>query len=250
MDPRLYWNNVAKRIAERKGKNVIAGDDEPYYRYKRKKFLKLFHQIDFSGKRILEVGPGPGGNLLEVLKHKPLELHGLDIAEEMVALARQNLAGLNVSIEALNNQKFQYPHEYFDLSFTSTVLQHVTDEKVLKNLISEICRVTRKDVYIFERIEKRKKGNDLNIGRTITDYTQLFATHSFELKKVQFLDIYVSYLTSGTIRKCFNSSTRKEGEQISVTSRVLQNIILPISKVLDTIIKQPRDLALLHFKRK
>ena len=39
--PEPYWSDVAKRIKARKGKNVIAGDDEPYYRYKRERFLDL-----------------------------------------------------------------------------------------------------------------------------------------------------------------------------------------------------------------
>ena len=39
--PEPYWSEVADRIAERGDKNVIAGDDEPYYRYKRAEFLEM-----------------------------------------------------------------------------------------------------------------------------------------------------------------------------------------------------------------
>lgn len=67
--PEKYWSEVAKVIKKREnGKNVIAGDDEPYYRYKRQKFLSLLHSIDFSNKTLLEIGCGPGGNLIEVSK--------------------------------------------------------------------------------------------------------------------------------------------------------------------------------------
>ena len=51
--PEEYWTEVADRIASRKDENVIAGDDEPYYRYKRKKFLNLLHQVPFKGKTVL-----------------------------------------------------------------------------------------------------------------------------------------------------------------------------------------------------
>ncbi|MBC36107.1 MAG: hypothetical protein CL663_08720 [Bacteroidetes bacterium] len=65
--PEKYWSEVGSRIQEREqGKNVIAGDDEPFYRYKRVKFLKLLKEIDFDRKKVLEVGCGPGGNLLEM----------------------------------------------------------------------------------------------------------------------------------------------------------------------------------------
>ena len=35
-DVRAYWDKVAENIADREHESVIAGDDEPYYRYKRK----------------------------------------------------------------------------------------------------------------------------------------------------------------------------------------------------------------------
>ena len=44
-NPETYWSEVAKRIKSRKGKNIIAGDDEPFYRYKRKKFLKMLNSL-------------------------------------------------------------------------------------------------------------------------------------------------------------------------------------------------------------
>src|SRR6476620_7196800 len=89
--PEPYWNEVADRIAGREGVNVIAGDDEPFYRYKRKKFLELLKSITFSGKKVLEIGSGPGGNLKEISKLNPLELTGADISQEMIDLARRNL---------------------------------------------------------------------------------------------------------------------------------------------------------------
>lgn len=58
--PEPYWSEVAQKIKTREGVNVIAGDDEPYYRYKRKRFLKLLNSVDFAGKSVLEIGSGPG----------------------------------------------------------------------------------------------------------------------------------------------------------------------------------------------
>ena len=40
--PEKYWSEVGERIESREdAHNVIAGDDEPFYRYKREKFLGL-----------------------------------------------------------------------------------------------------------------------------------------------------------------------------------------------------------------
>ncbi len=61
-----YWSDVAKRMDVRKKNRLVAGDSEPFYEYKREKFLKMLLTNNFKDKRVLEVGCGPGGNLLEV----------------------------------------------------------------------------------------------------------------------------------------------------------------------------------------
>jgi len=43
MTQKIYWDKVAKSIEARDGGSLIAGDDEPYCRYKRRLFLKLFN---------------------------------------------------------------------------------------------------------------------------------------------------------------------------------------------------------------
>ena len=40
-DPEVYWSRVAGEI-EKRGENYVAGDDNPYFRYKRQRFLKKF----------------------------------------------------------------------------------------------------------------------------------------------------------------------------------------------------------------
>ena len=37
-DREAYWDKVAEEISSRNDLKIIAGDDEPYYRYKRKLF--------------------------------------------------------------------------------------------------------------------------------------------------------------------------------------------------------------------
>ncbi len=87
-NPEIYWSEVATRIKSREGKNVIAGDDEPFYRYKRKKFLKMLNSVDFQNKTVLELGCGPGGNLQEVWRKSPKRLVGTDISDAMINLSK------------------------------------------------------------------------------------------------------------------------------------------------------------------
>src|SRR5690625_4683705 len=113
--PEKYWTEVAKRIREREdGHNIIAGDDEPYYRYKRERFLNLLDSIDVAGKSVLEIGSGPGGNLLELFRKKPSKLAGVDISEEMVELAKNKLPEV-VSIQKINGSELPFTNDSFDV---------------------------------------------------------------------------------------------------------------------------------------
>ena len=244
-----YWNEVARRIRNRKKQNLVAGDDEPFYHYKRQKFLSLLNSISFSGKKILEVGPGPGGNLLEIHKQAPAELHGVDISDEMLALAKETIGTLNIILHKTDGKTLDFPNRYFDIVITATVLQHITDEKILMQLVSSICKVSGSDVYLFERIEQKRKETNTNIGRTINEYAALFNQHDFYLKECRFADLHVSYITSGLARKLFNKQDREEGEQASPFSKSIQKTILPFTRQLDKVFKPKRDLAMLHFKK-
>ena len=135
--PEPYWSEVAKRIKSRKGENIIAGDDEPFYRYKRKKFLKMLNSIDFNGKSVLEIGCGPGGNLQVVWKESPLRLVGADISTEMIELSREKLPQ-EIELIKIDGTSLPFQDKEFDFVFTATVLQHNTDEQMLKKIMAEV----------------------------------------------------------------------------------------------------------------
>lgn len=247
--PEPYWSAVAQRIGARTGPNVIAGDDEPYYRYKRHRFLRLLNGIPFNGKRVLEVGCGPGGNLLEVLRHKPATLTGADISAEMLKLASGKLNGTGVELVKTDGRRLPFNDQAFDITFTATVLQHNTDNAMFAGLIGEICRVTRTDVYLLERLERRRKGDALCIGRPVSEYRDLCARHGFRLKSVEYINTRASYWAAGTIRKLFNRAGRQEGEPVSRLSKGMQRLVLPFTKTLDRLIPSPTDVGRMHFTR-
>lgn len=248
-NPEHYWDDVAKHISLRNDNNIIAGDDEPYYQYKRKMFLKLFDSIDFSNKKVLEVGPGPGGNLQYLLQKNCKEIAGADVSEQMTQLAKKNLQHTPISIHKADGFSLAFADNYFDLVFTSTVLQHVTDDNQLQQLIKSICRVSVSEIVIFERISNTITGHESNLGRPVSYYADIFKSNGFTLHTTQFLPVRASYIVCGAIRKLFNSRSRKEGEPISRVSRILQTIALPFTKVLDKFIPAKKDLCMLYFKK-
>ena len=248
-NPENYWDTVAQKIILRGKDEIIAGDNEPFYSYKRNKFLKIFNSINFEGKRVLEIGSGPGGNLLEVFNQRPAGLYGTDISAEMITLSGKILGNKNITVLKTNGKNLPFADQYFDIVYSATVLQHITDEEVLSGIVGNMCRVAAEDVYIFERIEKKMRIGESNIGRTIDMYTRQFSNNLFFLEEVKFLNLHISYLICGIIRKIFNRKNRKEAEPVSWLSEGIQKFILPVTKRLDNIFKRKRDMAMLHFIR-
>ncbi len=248
--PEPYWSEVAERIDNREGRNVIAGDDEPYYRYKRDRFLELLKTVDFNGKKALELGAGPGGNLGFILdNYTPKSLTDADISAKMLEIAAANIKNPSVQFVKIDGQHLPFESQIFDLTFTATVLQHNTDDAMLRQIIAELCRVTSGNVVIFERIESDIKGDSLCVGRPTSYYAELFSQHGFKLIEVDYINIRVSYWVCGAIRKLLNPSSRQEGEPLNTPSVFLQNLTLPLTKILDKIVKSKKDIGKLVFKR-
>lgn len=246
-NPESYWSEVGLRIETREvNDNVVAGDDEPYYRYKRERFLQLLKEIDFFQASVLEVGCGPGGNLKEIFVLQPKKLVGADISSQMVKLAKKILPS-SVELVKTNGTELPFESGTFDIIFTSTVLQHNTDETMLKSLMKEIARLSPKKIYFFERIENDIIGDDLCLGRPVQYYSDIMQSNNYVLKSVSFSNIRVSYYVSGIIRKVFNKPSRKEGEPITKFSRFLQMITLPVTRRLDLLFKSNKDLARMEF---
>ena len=248
-NPEIYWDKVAKKIALRNDFKIIAGDDEPYYRYKRKRFLELLDTIDFSHKKVLEIGSGPGGNLNHLNSKGCKSITGVDISNQMVELSKQLLQGLEINIIKTNGRDLPFENNSFDLVFTSTVLQHNTDENRLFSIIREICRVSKNEVYLFERIESKLKGHESNLGRPINYYAELFRINGFKFTQSKSLKIQASFYVCGLIRKAFDFKSRAEGEPLSRISIFFEKIVLPISSFLDKFIPSKRDLTLLKFEK-
>lgn len=248
-NPEKYWSQVAREIAKRNKGNVIAGDDEPYYRYKREQFLKLFHQIDFKGKSVLEVGCGPGGNLQEAAKHQPARLVGVDISGEMLKLAAVYLQGVNVELVKTDGTGLPLPDNTFDLVYSVTVLQHNTDYQLFKLYLAEMGRVAKDTVILFERTEPTEKGNALNIGRPVSTYAKILKNQGFALVSTHYLKIHASYYVCGAIRQLFNPQNRMEGEPLPKLAIFLENLALPVTRLFDQFLVLKRDVTKMEFQR-
>jgi hypothetical protein len=168
----------------------------------------------------------------------------------MIALARKNLAQKNVNFTKINGEQLPFENKRFDIVFSATVLQHNTDEMMMEAILKEMCRVSKDRVVLFERVEKTLKGDELCMGRPVEYYANICREQGFTLVETKFINIQVSYLVSGAIRKMLNPNTRKEGQPLTPFATWCQKASLPLTKVLDKVFTSRRDLAKLEFRRK
>ena len=248
--PEPYWSQVAREIVSRETGNVVAGDDEPYYRYKREKFLGLLLELPFRGKSVLEVGPGPGGNLLALeRKGGQARLAGCDISDVMLKIARERVSPATELFKT-DGTRLPFADGEFDVVFSATVLQHNSDEAMFRGLLAEMARVATNEVVLFEQVDRRVSGDALRVARPVAVYAERMEDLGFRLLDRQMIQIVASYYVSGAIRKVCNPRSRREGEPPTALANALQRMTLPITSVVDRYIGRELDLARMHFVRK
>jgi len=250
-NPRSYWDNVAARIALRGQGNVVAGDDTPFTRYVRNSFVEEFGLIDFGGQRVLEVGPGPGGNLALVAGRHPTWLIGCDISEHMIELARKNLRDLQPAVELfhINGRNLPLQKNTVDITYTVTVLQHVCDEDMLADLLIEICRVTTKRIILFEDTFYRRWEKYSHVGRPVANYERLLSPSGFTLVEVKHLSTAYSHIACSTIRRATSPHYRHEAEPIPVWTARLQRACLALTRRVDRLWPLHVGLTKMMFER-
>jgi SAM-dependent methyltransferase len=250
-----HWSRVGREIAQRQGPNFVAGDDHPYYRYKRAKFLERFlDTLDVDGKTVVEVGCGPGGNLKHLLEHRhAAQLMGVDIAQPMVDLARTHLPP-SVEITKVDGSSLPFADQSIDLTYTVTVLQHNTFEPMLRGLAHEICRVTRSTVVLMEDVgDHRQMNSDGDyLARDPKLYEDLMRAGGFQPVSTRSLNTRLSRtwmrLAVSAYRRV-DSRPHQEGEPFPSVLRWLMAGPMAVTTRLDDRFPERRDLVQMVFRR-
>ena len=248
-DPKEYWSRVATDIGRRAGRNAVAGDDTPFYRYQRSTFVRQFlRTIPVEGRTILEVGCGPGGNLRELLPYHPRGLVGCDISPTMLALASDSSRGLPIAHVETNGTLLPFRDRGFDVVFTVTVLQHNYDDTLIP-LVAELCRVAGDRIYLFEGTSAKKEEGYSIVSRTVGEYAELLRVHGFSMVSRGYLRVSVSGRVCNMLTGWLNRHDRKEGEPVTQISWAAELAALPFTRLADRVVPQWSGLTQMVFQR-
>jgi SAM-dependent methyltransferase len=172
----------------------------------------------------------------------------------MVNLAKRNAP--EAEVIQTDGENLPFADKEFDVVTTTTVLQHNPDSRRTK-LLGEICRVSAKDVFLFEDTPVEMPpptttaGPYQNFfGRPVGWYAGACSCHGFELIEIERLETFVSRTVFMRLWGHLNRSRRNEGEEFSRLHLAIENRTIPITKRLDRLIKSPGgENTMMHFRR-
>ena len=132
--------------------------------------------------KALEIGCGPG-RLMRPMSRHFAEIHGVDVSDEMIALARERLRDTPHAHPHLTDgaSLAEFPEETFDFVYSYAVFQHVPSRDVIAAYMREIRRVLKTGGFArlqFNGLPARETSHDTWSGaRTTTaeilEFTQM-----------------------------------------------------------------------------
>jgi ubiquinone/menaquinone biosynthesis C-methylase UbiE len=107
-------------------------------------FKRLPPKANRRAWRALEIGCGPG-RLIKPLSRHFGEIHGVDVSDEMIRLARQRLADIpHAHFHATNGASLsQFADNSFEFVYSYAVFQHIPSRDVVLEYMREIRRVLK-----------------------------------------------------------------------------------------------------------
>jgi len=253
-DPEVYWTRVAGEVQRRPAENMLSGDSDPFLAYQRQKMLRRFlDKVEVAGRTVLEVGCGPGGNLLHLQRFKPRRTIGVDISSRMLDIARQRLRGHQIELLKTDGRRIELPDQSADVTITVTVLMHITDDDMFHRLVAELCRVTRHTLVLIEQTTRRQPATmtaDRHATRRrIADYADAVRANGLVVRDTEELRLRVSRIGCEVSRRIAGRAGRREGEPENAQARLLGSSWLLVSRWVDDFVSDDSTLTKQTFVR-
>jgi SAM-dependent methyltransferase len=123
--------------------------------------LRWFAAGETLRTKALEIGCGPG-RLMRPLSRHFAEIHGVDVSDEMIALAREKLRDIpnarpHVSSGVGLNE---FPDDSFGFIYSYAVFQHIPSRDVVYSYLREIRRVLVPGGLVHLQFNGLPRGND------------------------------------------------------------------------------------------
>ena len=124
-------------------------------------FARLPPQMPMRARRFLEIGCGIG-RLMAPLSQFCGEIHGVDIADEMIRMGRQRLADIaHAHLHWTRHSDLAaFADDSFDLVYSFAVMQHLPHEAPFWRYLAESARVLKEDGLLLQQFNSLPEERD------------------------------------------------------------------------------------------
>ncbi len=147
--PENYLNSILKNKPDR---NDLGHNPEVLFQSFAldKSVVRTLQKIDnFSSLKVLDVGCGEGGSLLNLIRlgFDPSNLTGIDILEDMIQRAKEKFP--NIKFFHGDAAVLPFPDCHFDLVMESTMFVQLTDDALSRSIATEMIRAAKSNGFIM-----------------------------------------------------------------------------------------------------
>ena len=96
--------------------------------------------------RVLDIGCGTGGSAFFMAKNYGVEVLGIDLSDNMLAIANEHKRGMSNEVQNLVSFRFLdatlalFPAEHFDVVYSRDAIMHIADKEPLYKKVLVGCR--------------------------------------------------------------------------------------------------------------
>jgi SAM-dependent methyltransferase len=182
-----YYVAFGGRDQNEEGFDATATDVLPSLETELKRFPKNANRRTW---RALEIGCGPG-RLMKPLSRHFGEIHGVDVSDEMIRLARERLALIpHAHVHATNGASLaQFADSSFDFVYSYAVFQHIPSRDVVLEYMREIRRVLKPGGFFRGQFNGLPHSGDIGTwsgvafsAQDIRDFTREYGLQLLDLE--------------------------------------------------------------------
>ena len=145
-------------------------------------FLNTLENKTYS-KEVLDYGCGIGSFAEKISAYKPKKLVAVDISEEAIKKAKNNLKSETIDYRVENCEKLNLNSDTFDVAYGSGILHHLD----LPKCLAELNRVLKKDGTIIF-VEPLATNPIINLYRKFTPGARSPDEHPFNFNDIKLIE--------------------------------------------------------------
>jgi ubiquinone/menaquinone biosynthesis C-methylase UbiE len=163
--------------------------------------LKRFPPGDRRARRALEIGCGPG-RLMRPMSWNFGEVHGVDVSDEMIRLAKEKLVNVPNAFPRTTNgtNLADYRNDFFDFVYSYAVFQHIPSRDVVFSYLAEARRVLKPGGLVHCQVNglpptAKQYTTWEGVRISAEEMAEFASAHDFQLLAVEGVDTQYMWIT-------------------------------------------------------